>query len=484
MSISGPFIARAIATSLLMLAILICGLLAYQLLPVSSLPDVEYPTVQVSTFYPGASPDVVASAITSPLERQFAQMPGLNQMTSTSSFSASIVTLQFNLNVGMDVAEQQIQQSINNASSYLPNNLPNPPIYSKVNPADAPIITLALTSKTWPLPQIEDFADTRLAPKLSQLSGVGLVGISGGERPAVRIQVNPDALSSYGLSMEDVRTRIAASNVNSAKGSFDGPRLAYAINANDQLLSASDYRPIILSYKNGSPVRLTDVADVIDGAENVMQAAWVNQQPAIILNIQRQPGANVIEVADSIKGLLEQLRPIIPAAIDVQLVADRTINIRSSVHNVQIELLLSVALVVVVIFIFLRKLSATIIPSISVPLVLIGTLGVMYLLGFSLNNLTLMGLTIAAGFVVDDAIVMIENIMRYIELGESPLEAAHKGAAQIGFTILSLSISLIAVLIPLLFMGDIVGRLFREFALTLTITIIISAFVSLTLTPM
>ena len=484
MSISGPFIARAIATSLLMLAILICGLLAYQLLPVSSLPDVEYPTVQVSTFYPGASPDVVASAITSPLERQFAQMPGLNQMTSTSSFSASIVTLQFNLNVGMDVAEQQIQQSINNASSYLPNNLPNPPIYSKVNPADAPIITLALTSKTWPLPQIEDFADTRLAPKLSQLSGVGLVGISVGERPAVRIQVNPDALSSYGLSMEDVRTRIAASNVNSAKGSFDGPRLAYAINANDQLLSASDYRPIILSYKNGSPVRLTDVADVIDGAENVMQAAWVNQQPAIILNIQRQPGANVIEVADSIKGLLEQLRPIIPAAIDVQLVADRTINIRSSVHNVQIELLLSVALVVVVIFIFLRKLSATIIPSISVPLVLIGTLGVMYLLGFSLNNLTLMGLTIAAGFVVDDAIVMIENIMRYIELGESPLEAAHKGAAQIGFTILSLSISLIAVLIPLLFMGDIVGRLFREFALTLTITIIISAFVSLTLTPM
>ncbi|RUR10002.1 efflux RND transporter permease subunit [Legionella sp. km772] len=484
MSISGPFIARAIATSLLMLAILICGLLAYQLLPVSSLPDVEYPTIQVSTFYPGASPDVVASAITSPLERQFAQMPGLNQMTSSSSYSASIITLQFNLSVSMDVAEQQIQQSINNASSYLPANLPNPPIYSKVNPADAPIITLALTSKTWPLPQIEDFADTRLAPKLSQLSGVGLVSISGGERPAVRIQVNPDALSSYGLSMEDVRNRIAVSNVNSAKGSFDGPRLAYSINANDQLLSASDYRPIILSYQKGAPVRLTDVAEVIDGAENVMQAAWVNQHPAIILNIQRQPGANVIEVADNIKTLLNQLKPVIPAAIDVQLLTDRTINIRTSVRNVQFELILSVILVVLVIFIFLRKLPATVIPSISVPLVLVGTLGLMYLLGFSLNNLTLMGLTIAAGFVVDDAIVMIENIMRYIELGESPLAAAHKGAAQIGFTILSLSISLIAVLIPLLFMGDIVGRLFREFALTLTITIVISAFVSLTLTPM
>lgn len=484
MSISGPFIARAIATSLLMFAILICGLLAYQLLPVSSLPDVEYPTIQVSTFYPGASPDVVASAITSPLERQFAQMPGLNQMTSSSSYSASIITLQFNLSVSMDVAEQQIQQAINNASSYLPTNLPNPPIYSKVNPADAPIITLALTSKIWPLPQIEDFADTRLAPKLSQLSGVGLVSISGGERPAVRIQANPNALSSYGLTMEDVRTLVTASNVNSAKGSFDGPRLAYSINSNDQLLSASEYRPLILKYQEGGPVRLTDIAEIIDGAENVLQAAWVDEQPAIILNIQRQPGANVIEVADNIKALLEELRPVIPAAIDVKLLTDRTINIRSSVRNVQFELILSVLLVVLVIFLFLRKLPATIIPSISVPLVLVGTLGLMYLLGFSLNNLTLMGLTIAAGFVVDDAIVMIENIMRYIELGENPLAAAHKGAAQIGFTILSLSISLIAVLIPLLFMGDIVGRLFREFALTLTVTIIISAFVSLTLTPM
>jgi multidrug efflux pump len=467
-----------------MIAILICGLLAYQLLPVSSLPDVEYPSIQVSTFYPGASPEVVASSISSPLERQFAQMPGLNQMTSSSSYGASIITLQFNLAVSMDVAEQEVQQSINGASNYLPNNLPNPPIYSKVNPADTPIITLALTSKIWPLPQIEDFADTRLVPKLSQLSGVGLVSISGGQRPAVRIQVNPGALSSYGLSMEDVRSKINASNVNSAKGSFDGPRLAYTINSNDQLLTADEYRPIILAYKNGAPIRLSDVAEIIDGAENTMQAAWLNQQPAIILNIQRQPGANVIEVADHIKKLLADLRPTIPAAIDIQLLTDRTVNIRSSVRNVQFELLLSVALVVMVIFLFLRKVSATIIPGISVPLVLIGTLGVMYLLGFSLNNLTLMGLTIAAGFVVDDAIVMIENIMRYIELGEEPLEAAHKGAAQIGFTILSLSISLIAVLIPLLLMGDIVGRLFREFALTLTITIIISAFVSLTLTPM
>lgn len=484
MSISGPFIARAIATSLLMVAILICGLLAYQLLPVSSLPDVEYPTIQVSTFYPGASPDVIASSITSPLERQFAQMPGLNQMTSSSSYGASVIALQFNLAVSLDVAEQEIQQAINAASSYLPQGLPNPPVYSKVNPADAPIITLALTSKTWPLPQIEDFADTRLAPKLSQLTGVGLVSISGGQRPAVRIQVNPTALSSYGLTMEAVRLRIAASNVNSAKGNFDGPRLAYAINANDQLLSAADYRPLIIAYKNNAPIRLSDVAEVIDGSENVMQAAWVNEKSAIILNIQRQPGANVIEVADQIKELLKQLKPTIPAAVDIQLLTDRTINIRSSVRNVQFELILSVVLVILVIFLFLRKVSATIIPSISVPLVLVGTLGVMYLLGFSLNNLTLMGLTIAAGFVVDDAIVMIENIMRYIELGESPLAAAHKGAAQIGFTILSLSVSLIAVLIPLLFMGDVVGRLFREFALTLTITIIISAFVSLTLTPM
>lgn len=484
MSISGPFIARAIATSLLMMALFICGLLAYHLLPVSSLPDVDYPTIQVSTFYPGASPDVVASSITAPLERQFAQMPGLSEMNSSSSYSASTISLQFNLNVGMDVAEQEVQQSINAASSYLPTSLPNPPVYSKVNPADAPIITLALTSTIWPLPKIEDYADTRLAPKLAQLSGVGLVSLSGGQRPAVRIQANPDALSAYGLSMESLRTLITASNVNSAKGSFDGPRLSYAINANDQLLSAEEYRPLIVAYKNGAPVRLSDVAQVIDGAENTMQAAWVNKKPAILVNVQRQPGANVIDVADRIKQLLAQLKPTIPAAIDVAVLTDRTLTIRSSVANVQFELLLSVVLVVVVIFLFLRTVSATVIPSISVPLVLVGTLGLMYLLGFSLNNLTLMGLTIAAGFVVDDAIVMIENIMRHIESGESAMDAAHKGAAQIGFTILSLSISLIAVLIPLLFMGDVVGRLFREFALTLTLTIIISVFISLTLTPM
>ena len=484
MNISGPFIVRAIATSLLMVAILLSGLLAYHLLPVSSLPEVEYPTMQVSTFYPGASPEVMAATGTSPLERQFAQMPGLNQMTSSSSYGASIISLQFNLDLSMDVGEQEIQQAINAASSYLPSGLPNPPVYSKVNPADAPIITLALTSSAWSLPQIEDYADTRLAPKLSQLIGVGLVTISGGQRPAVRIQVNPAALSAYGLTMEDVRSKIILSNVNSAKGSIDGPRLSYTINANDQLLSARDYRPLIISYKNDAPVRLSDVAEVIDGAENTLQAAWMNKKPAIILNIQKQPGANVIAVASDIKKLLNQMKSSIPAALDVELLTDRTMSIRASVENVQVELLLSVVLVVMVIFLFLRRVSATIIPSISVPLVLIGTLGAMYLLGFSLNNLTLMGLTIAAGFVVDDAIVMIENIMRYIELGENPLNAAQQGAAQIGFTILSLSLSLIAVLIPLLFMGDIVGRLFREFALTLTITIVISMFISLTLTPM
>lgn len=484
MSISGPFIARAIATSLLMLAIFLSGILAYKLLPVSSLPDVDYPTIQVSTFYPGASPDVMASSITAPLERQFGQMPGLDQMTSSSSYGASVITLQFHLSISLDVAEQEVQQSINAASSYLPVGLPNPPVYSKVNPADTPIITLALTSKTLPLPQIEDYADTRLVPKLSQLTGVGLVSIGGGQRPAVRIQANPDALSAYGLTMENVRSLVMASNVNAAKGNFDGPRLSYTINTNDQLLSAAEYRPLILTYKNGAPVRLSDVAVVTDGAENNMQAAWVNEDPAVILNIQRQPGANVIEVADRIKELLTQLKAAMPADIHLEILTDRTVSIRSSVSNVQLELLLSVVLVVLVIFLFLRKLPATLIPSISVPLALVGTLGLMYLLGFSLNNLTLMGLTIAAGFVVDDAIVMIENIMRYIEQGEDPVAAAHKGAAQIGFTILSLSISLIAVLIPLLFMGDVVGRLFREFALTLTITIIISAFVSLTLTPM
>lgn len=484
MSISGPFIARAIGTSLLMFAILLSGILAYRLLPVSSLPDVDYPTIQVSTFYPGASPDVMASSVTAPLERQFGQMPGLDQMTSSSSYGSSIIALQFHLSVGLDVAEQEVQQAINAASSFLPDSLPNPPVYSKVNPADIPIITLAITSTKLSLPQLEDYADTRLAPQISQLTGVGLVSLGGAQKPAVRIQVNPDALSAYGLTMENVRSLISASNINAAKGSFDGPRLAYTIQTNDQLLSANEYRPLIIAYKNGAPIRLSDVATVIDGAENNMQAAWVNMKPAIILNVQRQPGANVIAVADRVKELLTQIKTSTPADINIEVLTDRTISIRSSVENVQFELLLSVALVVMVIFLFLRKLSATLIPSISVPLALVGTLGLMYLSGFSLNNLTLMGLTIAAGFVVDDAIVMIENIMRYIEQGDDPIEASHKGASQIGFTILSLSISLIAVLIPLLFMGDIIGRLFREFAVTLSITIAISAFVSLTLTPM
>lgn len=484
MSISGPFIARAITTSLLMFAIFLSGSLSYKLLPVSALPEVDYPTIQVSTFYPGASPDVMSTTVTAPLERQFGQMPGLDQMTSNSSTGSSIITLQFNLNMSLDVAEQEVQQAINAASSYLPLNLPNPPIYSKVNPADTPILTLALTTSTLPLTKVEDYAETRLVPKISQLSGVGLVSLGGGHRPAVRIQANAAALSAYGLTMEDVRSIVMVSNVNAAKGNFDGPRLAYTINSNDQLLSAADYRPLIVTYKNGAPVRLSDVANVIDGEENTMQAAWMNKEPAIILNIQRQPGANVIEVAERVKNLLTQMQVAIPAGMHIKILTDRTNSISASVHNVQLELLLSVILVVMVIFLFLRKLSATIIPSISVPLALVGTLALMYLLGFSLNNLTLMGLTIAAGFVVDDAIVMIENIMRYIELGEKPLAAAHKGASQIGFTIVSLSISLIAVLIPLLFMGDVVGRLFREFALTLTITIMISAFVSLTLTPM
>ena len=484
MSISGPFITRAIATSLLMFAILLTGALSYKLLPVSSLPDVDYPTIQVSTFYPGASPEVMASSVTAPLERQFGQMPGLEQMTSISSTGASVITMQFTLSLGLDVAEQEVQQSINAASSYLPVDLPNPPVYSKVNPSDTPIITLALTSKSLPLPKIEDYAETRLVPKLSQLSGVGLVSIGGGQRPAVRIQANPTALSAYGLTMENVRSIVSASNVNAAKGNFDGPRLSYTINTNDQLLTAAEYRPLIIAYKNGAPVRLSDVANVIDGAENTMQAAWMNTEPAVILNVQRQPGANVIEVADRVKELLTRLRATLPNNIKAEILTDRTVSIRSSVDDVQFELLLSVALVVMVIFLFLRNLSATIIPSISVPLALVGSLGVMYLLGFSLNNLTLMGLTIATGFVVDDAIVMIENIMRYLERGDSPLDAAHNGAKQIGFTIVSLSISLIGVLIPLLFMGDIVGRMFREFALTLTIAILISAFVSLTLTPM
>ncbi len=484
MNLSGPFITRTIATSLLMFAIFLVGILAYQLLPISSLPEVEYPTIQVVTFYPGASPDVMATSVTAPLERQFGQMPGLDQMTSTSSSGASIINLQFSLSMSLDVAEQEVQAAINAATTYLPTDLPTPPIYNKVNPADAPILTLALTSKTLPLPQVEDFADTRLAQKISQQPGVGLVSISGGQRPAVRVQVNPTALAAYGLTLERVRSAITTANVNAAKGSFDGPRLAYIINANDQLLSSADYRPLIIAYKNGAPVRLSDIANVIDDTENVKQAAWMNLEPAVIMNIQRQPGANVINVVDGIKALLPKLRALLPADIKVHILSDRTITIRASVKDVQLELILSVILVVLVIFLFLRNIPATIIPSIAVPLSLIGTFGAMYLLSFSLNNLTLMALTIAAGFVVDDAIVMIENISRYIEQGYAPLEAAIKGAEQIGFTILSLTVSLIGVLIPLLFMSDVVGRLFREFAITLSVTILISAFISLTLTPM
>lgn len=484
MNPSHPFILRPIATTLLMIAFLLSGLLAYQLLPVSSLPEVDYPTIQVATFYPGASPDVTASYITAPLERQFGQMPSLNQMTSTSSTGASIITLQFSLELGLDVAEQEVQAAINAATTFLPPNLPNPPIYSKVNPADAPILTIALTSKTLPLFQVEDYADTRLTQKISQLTGVGLVSISGGQRPAVRIQVNPDALASLGINLESVRSAIAAGNVNAAKGNFDGPRLSYIINSNDQLLSAEDYKPLIIAYNNNAPVRLSDISYVVNDVENVHLAAWMNTTPAVILNIQRQPGSNVIAVADRIKKLLTQLQATLPTAIEVHILTDRTTAIRASVQDVQFELLLSVALVVLVIFLFLRNLPATFIPSIAVPLSLIGTLGAMYLFGFSLNNLTLMGLTIATGFVVDDAIVMVENISRYLEQGESPLQAALKGSAQIGFTIMSLTLSLIAVLIPLLFMSDLIGRLFREFAITLSVTVLISAFVSLTLTPM
>jgi multidrug efflux pump len=484
MNPSRTFILRPVATSLLMAAILLSGAVAYKWLPVSALPQVDYPTIQVQTFYPGASPDVMASSVTAPLERQFGQMPGLNQMTSASSFGSSQIVLQFTLDLSLDVAEQEVQASINAATTFLPRDLPNPPIYNKTNPADAPILTLALTSDTLPLSKVEDLADTRLAQKISQLAGVGLVSISGGQKPAVRIQVNPTALAAYGMSLEDLRAAVATANVNEAKGNFDGPKQAYTIGANDQLLSSASYRPIIIAYRNGSPIRLSDVADVIDSAENVKQAAWMNMSPAVIVNIQRQPGANIIGVVDRIIKLLPQLKATLPSAVDVQVLTDRTITIRASVDDVQFTLMLTVALVVLVIFLFLRNLSATIIPSIAVPLSLVGTFGVMYLLGYSLNNLTLMALTISTGFVVDDAIVMIENIARYIEEGETPLRAALKGSAQIGFTIVSLTVSLIAVLIPLLFMGDIVGRLFREFAITLSVTILVSAVVSLTLTPM
>ncbi len=484
MNPSRIFIMRPVATVLLMVAILLAGGVAYFQLPISALPQVDYPVIQVVTFYPGASPDVMSTAITAPLERQFGQMPGLKQMRSTSSGGSSVITLQFSLDLSIDIAEQEVQAALNAGANLLPADLPNPPVYSKVNPADAPILTLALTSKTLPLPQIEDLADTRLAQKISQLSGVGLVSISGGQRPAVRIQANPTSLASYGLTLEDLRTAISSANVNQAKGSFDGSRQSSIINANDQLKSSQDYRSLIVAYQKGAPVLLSDVAQVIDDAENVKQAAWMSTSPAVIINIQRQPGFNVIQVVDGIKKMLPQLESSLPASVQVSILTDRTTTIRSSVKDVQFELMLAVALVVMVMFLFLRTLAATIIPSIAVPVSLVGTFGAMYLLGFSLNNLSLMALTIATGFVVDDAIVMIENIARYIEAGEEPLQAALKGSGQVAFTILSLSISLIAVLIPLLFMGDVVGRLFREFAVTLGVTIVISAIVSLTLTPM
>ena len=484
MNPSRLFIHRPVATSLLMVALLLAGLLAYRLMPISALPEVDYPTIQVMTLYPGASPDVMTSSITAPLERQFGQMPGLKQMSSSSSGGASVITLQFTLSLTLDVAEQQVQAAINAATSFLPTDLPMPPVYSKVNPADAPIITLAITSNTLPLPKVEDLVDTRLAQKISQLPGVGLVSIAGGQRPAVRVQVNPQAIASHGLNLDDIRTAVAAANVNMPKGSFDGPLRASTLDANDQLKSAEEYRDLIIVWKNGAPIRLSDIADVIDGAENSRLAAWANRSPAIILNIQRQPGANVIETVDRIKKLLPQLRSALPGTVEVELLTDRTTTIRASVHDVQTELVLAVALVVMVIFVFLRNVPATVIPGVAVPLSLIGTFGVIYLAGFSINNLTLMSLTIASGFVVDDAIVMIENIARYVEEGESPMEAALKGSEQIAFTIISLTFSLIAVLIPLLFMGDVVGQLFHEFAITLAVAILISAVVSLTLTPM
>lgn len=484
MNPSRIFIIRPIATILCMIALVLMGCIAYQFLPISSLPQVDYPTIQVTTRYPGASPDVIASHITAPLEKQFGQMPGLNEMNSTSSNGLSLITMQFNLSLPLDIAEQEVQAAINNAGGFLPNDLPMPPIYNKINPADAPIITLAFTSNAYPLQNVEDFVDTRFLPKLSELPGVGQVSISGGERPAVRIQVNTTALAAKNISLDSIRTIINNASVNAAQGNFDGPYLSQTINSNDQLLSAEAYRSLIIAYQNNAPLRLGDVANVIDGTENVAQAAWVNKTPAIIVNIQRQPDANVIAVANHINTLLPELEKTLPAAVSVKMIADRTTSIRASIHDVEFELLLAIALVVMVIFLFLRNLPATFIPSITVPVSLIGTFGVMYLFGFSINNLSLMALTISTGFVVDDAIVMIENIARYIEEGMAPLEAALKGSRQIAFTIISLSFSLIAVLIPLLFMSDVIGRLFREFAMTVSITIVISAIVSLTLTPM
>ena len=484
MNPSRIFILRPVGTSLLMVAILLAGMVAFGFLPLSALPEVDYPTIQVQTFYPGASPEVMTSSITAPLEVQFGQMPGLNQMSSTSSGGASVITLQFSLNLSLDIAEQEVQAAINAAGNLLPADLPAPPIYAKVNPADAPILTLGITSRTLPLTQLEDLADTRLAQKISQIEGVGLVSVSGGQRPAVRIIANVRALAGYGLNIDDLRTTIANANVNSPKGTLDGPARSWALNANDQIQSPEQYESIIVAYKNGNPVRLADVAAVTSGAQNAYLAGWVNNTPGVILNIQRQPGANVIQVVDRIKKLLPSLSDSMPAAAEITTLTDRTTTIRASVHDVEFELSLAVILVVLVIFLFLRSVPATVIPSLSVPLSLVGTLAVMYLVGFSLNNLSLMALTIATGFVVDDAIVMIENISRYIEEGMPPLEAALKGSGEIGFTIVSLTVSLIAVLIPLLFMGDVVGRLFHEFAITLSVTIVISAVVSLTLVPM
>jgi multidrug efflux pump len=484
MNVSEPFILRPVGTTLLMAAIMLSGLVAYRFLPLSTLPEVDYPTIQVQTLYPGASPEVMTSSVTAPLERQFGQMPGLNQMTSASSAGASVITLQFSLDLNLDVAEQEVQAAINAAGNLLPGDLPAPPIYAKVNPADAPILTLAVTSKTLPLTELEDLSETRLAQKISQLTGVGLVSVSGGERPAVRLQVNPQALAAYGLNIDDIRTTIATLNVNTPKGNFDGPTQASTINANDQLNSAAQYRNLIVAYRNGGPVRLSDVASIVSGPENTKLGAWADTTPAIVLSVQRQPGANTIEVVDRIQSLLPQIVSSLPPAVDVRVMSDRTVTIRASVADVEFELALAVVLVVIVIFLFLRTLPGTIIPSLSVPLSLVGTFGAMYLLGFSLDNLSLMALTIATGFVVDDAIVMIENIARFVERGMNPLDAALRGSQQIGFTIISLTISLIAVLIPLLFMGDVVGRLFHEFAITLAVTIVISAVVSLTLVPM
>jgi multidrug efflux pump len=486
------FILRPVATSLLMIGVLLVGAVAYLQLPVSALPQVDYPTIQVITFYPGAGPEVMASSVTAPMERQFGQVPGLSQMTSTSSFGSSVITLQFNLEQSIDIAEQEVQAAINSAATFLPRDLPNPPIYSKVNPADAPILTLALTSNSLPLSKVEDLADTTLAQKISQLTGVGMVSISGGQKPAVRIQANPTAMASYGLSLEDLRTVLGQANVDQAKGILENQRQAFTIATNDQLLSGNEYKDVIIAYRNGAPVRLRDVATVIDGAENAKQAAWMgttqNGQaslaPAVIVNIQRQPGANIISVVDRIKKVLPQLQAGLPSSVKVAILTDRTETIRASVKDVEFEMMLTICLVVMVIFLFLRNLSATIIPAVAVPLSIVGTFAVMYLLGYSLDNLSLMALTISTGFVVDDAIVMIENIDRFLEEGHSPMEAALQGAGQIGFTIISLTVSLIAVLIPLLFMGDIVGRLFREFAVTLAVTIVISALVSLSLTPM